>query len=140
MDRFICVMRSNLTVFVVDDEEPIRYAFEILLSDQGIAVRTFSSVEAFLQSYHDGWAGCLFVDVRMPNMSGVELYRELRRRNTALAIVLMTGHASTASLQEPLGGDIVVLKKPFSGEELKEVLRRECSQLVDRSDIIGRGS
>jgi len=114
-------------ILVVDDEEPIRRAFEVLLGAQGIAVRTFSSAEAFLQSYSDDWVGCLFVDVRMPNMSGAALHGELCKRKTSLSVVLMTGHESSDSLQDLLGGQILVLEKPFSAEALKELVRRQWS-------------
>src|SRR5689334_12139571 len=101
--RFDGLMTSPCTVFVVDDEEPIRKAFEFLLSGQGIAIRTFPTAEAFLESYRDDWTGCLFVDLRMPNMNGSELYEELRQRKTSLFVVLMTGHGNSDSLRQLLG-------------------------------------
>ena len=79
------------TVYIVDDEEPIRKAFEVLLRGRRIEVRTFSSAEAFLQSYADDWSGLLLVDARMPNMDGSEVCVELKRRNCSLRIILMTG-------------------------------------------------
>jgi FixJ family two-component response regulator len=117
-------VKPTSTVFVVDDEEPLRHAFEILLSTQGIAVRTFSSAEAFLQVYRDDWVGCLFTDARMPNMSGLELCRELHNRKTSLTIVLMTGHESRDSVQELIGTELelTVLEKPFSAEAMKACL------------------
>ena len=127
-------MKSLPAVFVVDDEEPIRRAFEILLRRQSIAVRTFASAEAFLELYSVDWAGCLFADVRMPNMSGSELYEELRRRNTSLSIILMTGHGSTDSLRDLLGSETIVLEKPLSAEELQEIVRFQWSRFFDGDD------
>ena len=111
-------MNQAASVYVVDDEEPIRNAFEVLLRGRGIEVRTFSSAEAFLQSYADDWVGLLLVDVRMPNMDGSELCLELERRNSALRIILMTGHGNADSLKEAFGGNIRLLEKPFKAQEI----------------------
>lgn len=121
-------MNAHPVVFVVDDEEPIRHAFHVLLAGRGIGVQTFPSAEAFLQAYRDDWTGCLFVDVRMPPMSGSELYAELSKRNTTLSIVLMTGHGNKVSLQEMLGSQVTVLEKPFSAVELITIIQRESLQ------------
>lgn len=115
-------MTSPATVFVVDDEEPVRHAFEVLLDAWGIPVQTFSSAEAFLQAFSGDSSERLFLDMRMPGMNGAELYKELRRRNAAFSLVLMTGHGSVESVQELLGGEAVVLEKPFSAADLKRCL------------------
>jgi FixJ family two-component response regulator len=116
-------MKSTPTVFVVDDEEPIRHAFEAFLNTQGIAVLSFSSAEDFLHSYREDWTGCLFADVQMPDMSGIELIRQLRARNSILPVVLMTGRESTHSLQEVFDEKISVLEKPFSAEVVANMVR-----------------
>jgi two-component system C4-dicarboxylate transport response regulator DctD len=126
-------MTSVAGVFVVDDEEPIRRAFEVLLEAWGLPVRTFSSAEDFLRSYRDHWTGDLFIDLRMPSMSGWELYGELRQRKTALSVVLMTGHGSRDFSRELLDGETVVLEKPFAAEELKRLLRHHWPQFQRQS-------
>jgi len=115
-------MSRHPVVYVVDDEEPIRVAFEVLLSGRGIAVRMFASAEKFLESYSSDWQGCLFADVRMPEMSGTELHSELRKRNSRLNIILMTGHLTADSLKELVGSDTILFEKPFSAVSLMKVL------------------
>lgn len=115
-------MNQAASVYVVDDEEPIRNAFEVLLRGRGIEVRTFSSAEAFLQSYADDWSGLLLVDARMPNMDGSELCLELKRRNCSLRIILMTGLGDGDSLKEALGDEVRLLNKPFQVHEISETL------------------
>lgn len=115
-------MKQVASVYVVDDEEPIRNAFEVLLRGRGIEVRTFSSAEAFLQSYADDWSGLLLVDARMPNMDGSELCLELKRRNCTLRIILMTGLGDGDSLKEALGDEVRLLEKPFQVQEIASTL------------------
>ena len=115
-------MTQVATVYIVDDEEPIRNAFEVLLRGRRIEVRTFSSAEAFLQSYADDWSGLLLVDARMPNMDGSELCLELKRRNCSLRIILMTGLGDGDSLKEALGDEVRLLEKPFQVHEIANTL------------------
>ena len=103
-------MTAVTQVYVVDDEEAIRDAFTFLLRSRGYAIRTFASAREFLDAYRDDWQGWLFSDVQMPVMTGVELVRELRGRNTLLSIVLMTAHENVASLRESLSEPLVVLE------------------------------
>ena len=115
-------MTQVATVYIVDDEEPIRNAFEVLLRGRRIEVRTFSSAEAFLQSYADDWSGLLLVDARMPNMDGSELCLELKRRNCSLRIILMTGLGDGDSLKDALGDEVRLLNKPFQVHEISDTL------------------
>ncbi|MFM2094902.1 MAG: hypothetical protein RIS70_2026 [Planctomycetota bacterium] len=115
-------MTAVTQVYVVDDEEAIRDAFTFLLRSRGYTVRTFASAREFLDAYRDDWQGWLFSDVQMPVMTGIELVRELRGRNTLLSIVLMTAHENVASLRESLSEQLVVLEKPFSAGELRGIL------------------
>lgn len=110
--------KQDSTIYVVDDEEPIRSAFEVLLRGRGIDVRTFSSAECFLRSYADDWTGLLLVDSQMPEMDGTQLCLELKRRNCSLRIVLMTGHEGCDSLKEALGDEVRLLEKPFKVQEI----------------------
>jgi len=130
-------MTSTALVYVVDDEEPIRSAFEILLSRRGIAARMFSSAEEFLASYSSDWQGCLFADVRMPDMSGTELHRELRKRNSRLNIILMTGHLPPDTLKELVGSDTILFEKPFSAASLMKVLARCGAVHAPMPDYVG---
>ena len=66
------------TIFVVDDEMPVREAMRALLQEEGWSVEVYSSGDAFLEGYRPGREGCLVVDVRMPRMTGLELLERLR--------------------------------------------------------------
>ena len=110
-------------MFVVDDEQPICHAFELLLRPHGYLVGAFSSAQSFLDSYCEQWTGCLFTDVQMPDMTGTQLYAELLSRGSRLSVILMTANEGAKSLRDSLG-NALILEKPFSGRQLQAVLRQ----------------
>ncbi len=115
----------NSTVFVIDDEEPVRTSLSKLLRALGVPCAPFPSAEAFLASYLGDRQGCLLVDIRMPGMSGLDLIEELDRREASLPAIVMTGHADYQSLQRlATFRTIGFLEKPFSVDQLKEMIER----------------
>ena len=68
---------STPTVFVVDDDEPVRDSIGMLLDTVGIPYQTFATAQEFLDSYDKSGRGCLVLDIRMPGMSGLELQERL---------------------------------------------------------------
>lgn len=112
---------KDWTVFVVDDDAPVRRSVARLVRVLGFESRTFEGAESFLAAY-DGAPGCLLVDVRMPGMSGLELIEELGRRGTSLPAIVMSGHVE-AETADRAGTSIVgVLLKPFCVGALRELL------------------
>jgi two-component system, LuxR family, response regulator FixJ len=81
------------TVFVIDDQESVRHALAEMLGVFGFEVETYDSAVSFLQSLAAPRIGCIVADVRMPGIDGIELVRELTRRNVDLPVVLISGHA-----------------------------------------------
>ena len=86
------------TIFVVDDESPVREAMRELLQEEGWEVEVYSSGEAFLEAYRPGREGCLVVDARMPRMSGLELLEQLKVEDGSLPAIMIT-----ASCRHPTG-------------------------------------
>jgi FixJ family two-component response regulator len=122
-------MNRPFTVFIIDDDEPVRSALEGLLDVLGVRVRTFCSAKAFLESYADDWTGCVFADLRMPGMGGLELLEELRRRKIPLPAVLMTGQGDEDFLPAAHdAGAVAALQKPFSVKRLKSILQHQMSK------------
>ncbi len=120
-------MASKPTVYVVDDEEPIRHAFGALLTTRRIPMQIFSSATEFLTAYRDDWCGCVFADLRMPEHGGAELFRILRKRQSQLHVVLMTGSESFRTLPEFINNEVLVLEKPFSAQQLESIVRESLS-------------
>jgi two-component system response regulator TtrR len=128
-------MNQVPTAYVVDDEESIRSLWEWLLASNGIAVRTFGSAAAFIQSYKSGDAGCLVLDVRLPGMSGPELQDYLRREGIGIPIVFMSAHGDVRTAVNAMkGGAVDFIQKPFDYREALAIVRRAFERDVQERE------
>jgi len=80
------------TVFVVDDDPLIRNGVRSLIGSVGLRVLTFGSAADFLRSVRPDGPACLVLDVRLPDLSGLDLQRELRESDIHIPIIFITGH------------------------------------------------
>ncbi|UJR83034.1 Hypothetical protein I5071_51000 [Sandaracinus amylolyticus] len=111
-------MFSNL-VCVVDDDESVRESLRALLVSAGYRVIAFSSPEACLESDARRGADCLIADVRMPRMSGPDLFAEIVRRGETLPVVFITGQPTDEIRARARdAGAVALLVKPFDDEAL----------------------
>ncbi|BBK32702.1 LuxR family two component transcriptional regulator [Stella humosa] len=107
------------TVHVVDDDQGVRDGLSMLLRSARFAVETYSSGPAFLARAADLRPGCVLLDIRMPEMSGLELQQELRRRRILLPVIVMTGHGDVAvAVQAMKAGAVDFVEKPFDEDQL----------------------
>ena len=113
------------TIFVVDDDEAMRDSMSWVLEGEGYQVACFDSGESFLRARHDDMRGCLVLDVRMPEMSGLELHEKLDALGSRLPIIFVTGHGdvpmAVAALQR---GACDFIEKPFHNEDLLSRIQR----------------
>ena len=112
-------MAAAPLIAIVDDDPSIRNATRNLLKSAGFSTATFESAAAFLTSASRARAACLVVDLRMPGMSGLELYQALVASGHALPTVMITAHPedSTQSRAHELGIKYY-LSKPFAPDDL----------------------
>jgi FixJ family two-component response regulator len=80
------------TVYVVDDDDGMRRALDTLLSTVGYETAVFSRPSEFLANFKVDSPGCLVLDIRMPDMSGLELQQHLNRIGSMLPVIFITGH------------------------------------------------
>ena len=117
-------MIADIVVHIVDDEEPVRNSLAFLLGAAGFAVRTHASATAFLEVAADIRNGCLVTDLRMPDIDGVELLRQLRAREAMLPAIVVTGHGDVQMAVEAMkNGAIDFIEKPFLSEREVQVLK-----------------
>jgi two-component system response regulator FixJ len=113
------------TVFLIDDEPAVLGGLETLLQTKGLSTRSFRSAGEFFAAYDPGAPGCLISDVRLPDMNGIEILRELARREAAIPVVLITGHGDVPTAVEAMAaGAIDFLEKPFREDALFQRLEK----------------
>ncbi|HET9639251.1 MAG TPA: response regulator [Allosphingosinicella sp.] len=114
---------ARRTVYVVDDEEPVRRALKMMLSVSGYAVTTFDSGASLLKVAEALEPGAVLLDIRMPDMDGIEVQGHLVARGIALPIIVMTGHGDLAVASSALRrGAVAFLEKPFAKATLVSAL------------------
>lgn len=117
-----------MLVALVDDDDDLRAATAQLLSLHGFAVRPFADPAAALMGIGDDFAGVVITDVRMPGMSGVELFDALHRRDAELPVVLMTGHGDVEMAVAAIkAGAWDFLTKPYDPEALVAAVARAAT-------------
>lgn len=123
------------TIFIVDDDEAVRGALEMLVKSVGLSAETFDSAIAFLDQYDPKKSGCLILDVRMPVMGGLELQQELRKRKSALPIIFITGHGDIPmAVKAVKEGAVDFISKPFRDQELLDCINRAIRDLDKQHD------
>ncbi|MCC6913854.1 MAG: response regulator [Rhodospirillaceae bacterium] len=111
------------SVFVVDDDEPVRDSTRALLESHGLPVNAFASAAALLDAELLQHGDCLVLDNHMPGMTGVEFVETLRARDIRIPVIMFTGRADAALRQRALrAGVLVVLDKPVNEEHLLQAI------------------
>ncbi len=115
---------SDPTVFVVDDDAPVRDSLSLLISLKGLRASVFASADDFLKVYDPEWRGCLLTDLQMPGIGGLELQSILRERSIALPVVVLTAHGDVVNTRMALkNGAVDFLEKPVDDDVLVDVLQ-----------------
>ncbi len=133
-------------VFLLDDDAAVVTALGRMLQASGFAVRSWTSAAEFLEAHDAQTPGCLVTDLRMPDMSGLELQRALFDRGSDRAIVFVTGQGDIpTTVQAMKAGAVSFLPKPVQRAELvaavQEALRRDAegrAQHREREDLVRR--
>lgn len=112
-------MGTRQTIFVIDDDDAVRDALDMLIRSVGLRVETFSSAMEFLEDHSSQRRGCLLVDIRMPGMSGLDLQEHLHQRGSSLPLIFITGHGDVQmAVRAMRRGAFDFLLKPFHDQEL----------------------
>jgi len=112
-------MDKQDTVFVVDDDVGIREGLGLLLETVGQPYESYSSAIEFLDAYDASKGGCLVLDIRMPQMSGLELQEKLNEQGSLLPIIFITGHGDIQMAVEAMRrGALDFIRKPFREQDL----------------------
>ena len=106
-------------VHIVDDDEAVRQSLAFLLGSAGLTVRLYDSASAFLAGLSAVKSGCLVTDMRMPDMTGIELLQQLRVKACRLPAIVITGHGDVPLAVEAMkAGAVDFIEKPFDQETI----------------------
>ena len=123
---------TDYTVHIVDDEEAVRKSLAFLLTMNGFAVRMHNSATDFLAFAPSISNGCLVTDLRMPDMSGVELLRALQAARAMLPAIVITGHGDVPMAVEAMrAGALDFIEKPFEDQVLIDAIERAATQIEE---------
>jgi two-component system response regulator FixJ len=122
---------DDAVIHVIDDDEAARQSLEFLLRANGFAVQSYESGTVFLRALPSLKSGCIITDIRMPEISGIDLLRQVKERKIALPVIVITGHGDVALAVEAMKiGAADFLEKPFD----EEVLLAATRSALDRQD------
>jgi two-component system response regulator FixJ len=116
--------KGQVKVYIVDDHRAMREALCYMLREAGHATEAHASGEEFLEAGGAAGEGCLILDLRMPAMDGMEVYRRLRAAGSAIPVIILTGHGEVGSAVSAMkAGAFDYLMKPVDRKELLGCVR-----------------
>ena len=119
--RGISSKTPHKTICVIDDDDAVRDSLQALLGSTGLSVTTYSDGTSFLDDYKPENISCALIDVRMPDIDGIELLERLAKRENLPPIVIITGHGEVEMAVKALKiGAFDFIEKPFEPDALIE--------------------
>ncbi len=123
-------MSDNPVVHIVDDDEAVRNSLAFMLGSAGLSVRLYESARAFLDLLDPSAHGCLVTDVRMPDMTGIELLAEIKAKARYLPAIVITGHGDIPLAVEAMkAGAVDFIEKPFEDEVLLKAVEAALKKI-----------
>jgi two-component system, LuxR family, response regulator FixJ len=122
-------MPDKPVIHVIDDDEALRESLSFLLETAHFEVRVYDSALRFLETLAQAEPGCIITDVRMPDMSGLDLLRQLANLGSTFAVIVVTGHGDIPLAVEAMKlGAVDFLEKPFDDNALIAAVRSALSR------------
>lgn len=139
-------MRNDAVVHVIDDDQAVRESLSFLLKSAGFAVETHDSAKSFLHRSNELTTGCIITDVRMPDISGIDLLNRLKEMRIRLPVIVITGHADVPlAVHAMKSGALEFFEKPFDDEALLAAVKAalqhqgaDAKRDADRAQILDR--
>jgi two-component system, LuxR family, response regulator FixJ len=124
------------TVFVVEDDDDVRQALALLLRSVALRAVAFPSPQAFLEHYQaDTYPACLLLDLRLPGMSGLDLFEALKLRGSRIPTVIMTGHGEVGvAVRAIKAGVFDFIEKPFKDQVMLDLIHHALAQCAPAND------
>lgn len=108
-------MITASTTYIIDDDHMARESLKWLIESAGLAVQVFDHGLDFLEQVDTSMSGCVLLDVRMPDINGMELYSKLKQRDIRMPVIIVTGHADVAmAVRAMKAGAFDFIEKPYN--------------------------
>jgi len=131
-------MKTNGTVFVVDDDAAVRESWECILAAADLPTQSFPTAEAFLEKADRQGPCCLILDLRMPGMGGQKLLEKLRRSHSTIPVIVISGHADVPSVIQSMKlGLVDFLTKPVDPAVLVTRIRAVLEEVATERSRLG---
>ena len=120
-------MTLDTIIHIIDDDSAMRESLSLMLRTEGYTVRTHESAQTFLDAVGQDESGCVVTDVRMPEISGIDLLTtmKMKERCVSMPVIVITGHADVQlAVQAMKEGAFDFLEKPFDGDALLASVRK----------------
>lgn len=125
-------MRNDAFVHVIDDDDAARDALRFMLEAAGVRVRTYESAKDFLAGLAKAEPGCVITDVRMPEVSGIELLARIKKTDDRFPVIVITGHGDIPLAVEAMKlGAVDFFEKPYDDEALLAAVQSALSRQQD---------
>ncbi|MEJ2377254.1 MAG: response regulator FixJ [Pseudolabrys sp.] len=125
-------MQPEPVIYVIDDDEAVRQSLEFLLKTAGISVRSFDNAKSFLEMLPEVRSGCIITDVRMPDITGIDLLRRVKEQGVDVPVIVITGHGDIGLAVEAMKiGAVDFLEKPFDDDTLLDAVRASLTRNAD---------
>ena len=128
-------MVADKLVHVVDDDDAVRRSVAFLLKHAGFRVESYVSGVEFLKQAKDAERGCVLLDVRMPEMDGLEVQLEMAARGIDMPVVILTGHGDVGvAVKAMRAGAVNFIEKPYEKEALLHAIEEAYLRLDRKYD------
>jgi len=126
------------TVFVVDDDEAVRDSIQELVESVGLQAEGYDSAQAFLDTFRPQRPGCLVLDVRMAEMSGLVLQERLNELEASIPVIVLTGHGDVPmAVQAMRNGAMDFIQKPYREQALLDSINAALALDIDARRSFG---
>src|SRR5262245_23452568 len=113
------------TVSIVDDDEEVRESLAALVQSMDLGVACYASGHEFLEQFSPAQPGCVVLDLRMPQINGLEVIEALAQKNIHVPVIMISGHGDIpAAVSAMKAGALDFFEKPYRGSALMDSVRR----------------
>src|ERR1700741_3601464 len=128
------------TVFIIDDDRGMRQSIQDLVESVGLRAESFATGEEFLRRKRTNDRSCLVLDVRLPQISGLDFQRQLAEAGTQIPIIFVTAHGDVPmSVRALKSGAVEFLTKPFRDQDLldaiQQALQRDRAEREEQAEV-----